>query len=241
MTIEEQLLSLREPAPPMTQTGILLGTGLVEGFGRYDSPVGTVSIAFNLKGVSSVDLETDYAGKRVEAEPPRAWARRIPEALERGTPGKLPLDLSRVTDFRRTVLFTAAEIPRGEVRPYAWLATRIGNPRASRAVGSAMATNPVPLIVPCHRVVRSDGHLGKYSLGDSHNKRKLLENEGLSVDFVETLASRGVRYVALENGTEFCLPTCPNPRDRHRFIEFHTTDEALDAGYQPCEGCLPLG
>ena len=66
-------------------------------------------------------------------------------------------------EFERAVLEKALEIPRGEVRPYSWIASEIGRPKAVRAVGSALAHNPVPLVMPCHRVVRADGMIGQYS------------------------------------------------------------------------------
>ena len=71
---------------------------------------------------------------------------------------EVPADLSGTTPFQRRVLETVKGIPRGEVRPYAWVAREAGSPKASRAVGSVMAKNPVPLVVPCHRVVRNDYH-----------------------------------------------------------------------------------
>ncbi len=76
-----------------------------------------------------------------------------------------PVDLSHLTEFERSVLRKTMEIPRGEVRPYAWVAREIGRPRAVRAVGSALANNPIPFVIPCHRVVRTDGHIGEYGAG----------------------------------------------------------------------------
>ncbi len=78
---------------------------------------------------------------------------------------EVPVDLSETTPFQRRVLEVVAGIPRGEVRPYAWVAREAGSPKASRAVGSVMANNPVPLLVPCHRVVRNDGRTGQYAFG----------------------------------------------------------------------------
>src|SRR5690606_11331185 len=115
--------------------------------------------------------------------------------IENGTPADLPLDFRSVTPFRRSVLEMTASIPRGQVRSYGWLARRVGNDGAVRAVGSTMATNPVPLIVPCHRVVRTDGSIGAYSLGGAHNKRELLSQEGTDPDWLESLARRGIRFL----------------------------------------------
>jgi O-6-methylguanine DNA methyltransferase len=87
------------------------------------------------------------------------------------------VDLRGISPFARAVLEKAREIPRGEVRPYSWVAKEIGRPGAVRAVGSALARNPVPLVIPCHRVVRTDGSVGNYIFG-SAAKRALLTAEG---------------------------------------------------------------
>jgi O-6-methylguanine DNA methyltransferase len=89
--------------------------------------------------------------------------------------------LEGVGDFQRRVLLETCEIPRGEVRTYAWLAGRLGHPGAARAVGSALARNPMPLVVPCHRVVRSDGSIGDYGCGGPAAKRALLAAEGVEL------------------------------------------------------------
>jgi O-6-methylguanine DNA methyltransferase len=102
-------------------------------------------------------LSTYFAGK--------------PEALE----GQ-PVDWSFLTEFQQSVYQTARGIPPGEVQPYRWVAERVGKPRAARAVGQALASNPVPLIVPCHRVVASDGSLGGFTGGLAW-KQRLLEME----------------------------------------------------------------
>jgi O-6-methylguanine DNA methyltransferase len=186
MTIESKLGGLVGDLPAGVTEGVALGTGLAEGFDFYDSAIGLVVVTFNPEGVSSLDLadgyEERYAHRHhrplMRAEAPSAWRSHIPEAIERGTPGKLPVDLRAVTDFQRQVLRTTATIPKGEVRPYGWVAREVDRPRAVRAVGTAVARNPIPLIIPCHRVVRSDGHIGNYSLGGPHNKIDLLEHEG---------------------------------------------------------------
>lgn len=89
----------------------------------------------------------------------------------------LPVDLTRLGDFQRAVLDTASGLGFGETVTYTEIARRIGRPRASRAVGNALGRNPVPVVVPCHRVVRTDGSLGGYT-GGLRYKRALLDIEG---------------------------------------------------------------
>ena len=86
------------------------------------------------------------------------------------------LDLSRATPFQRQVWGITRLIPYGETRNYAWVAEQIGNPRGVRAVGQALGRNPLPIIVPCHRVITSEGKLGGYS-GGIGMKRELLHLE----------------------------------------------------------------
>lgn len=86
-----------------------------------------------------------------------------------------PLDLSG-TDFQLKVWGVVKEIPYGQVRSYKWVASRVGNPKAARAVGRAISRNPVVLVIPCHRVIKNDGSLGKYGNID-WLKEKLLKLE----------------------------------------------------------------
>lgn len=90
----------------------------------------------------------------------------------------VPIDLSGLPPFQQRVLIATAAIPCGATRSYAWVAARIGAPRAVRTVGTALARNPIPLLIPCHRVLRSDGRLGGFSLGAGRPlKAALLELE----------------------------------------------------------------
>ena len=91
-----------------------------------------------------------------------------------------PLDLRGSTPFQRKVWQLTATIPYGEMRSYAWLAERMGHPRAARAVGKSLALNPLPILIPCHRVVRKNGKLGGFS-GGLELKRRLLEVEGVQL------------------------------------------------------------
>lgn len=88
----------------------------------------------------------------------------------------LDVDLTGVTEFQARVLEAVGDVPFGDRVSYGELARRIDRPRASRAVGSALGKNPVPIVVPCHRVVRSDGTLGGYTAGTGY-KEQLLELE----------------------------------------------------------------
>jgi methylated-DNA-[protein]-cysteine S-methyltransferase len=95
----------------------------------------------------------------------------------------LPLDLSRLTEFQHLVLWTVYQIPPGAVITYAELAHSIGKPNAYRAVGQALSHNPIPIVIPCHRVIASDGSLGGYQ-GEQRRidtKAKLLTLEGVTL------------------------------------------------------------
>ncbi len=89
----------------------------------------------------------------------------------------LPVDLRGLSDFQRRALLAAKEVPYGRTASYSDIARRMGHPRAFRAVGNAMARNPTPLVVPCHRIIAADGSLGGFG-GNLPLKRRLLELEG---------------------------------------------------------------
>lgn len=168
-------------------------------------------------------------------EATRTLARRVAAALA-GEKVEAPADLSGKTPFQRRVLEVVKGIPRGEVRPYAWVAREAGSPKASRAVGTVMANNPVPLLVPCHRVVKNDGTTGQYAFG-AGEKAGLLEGEGVPVG-----ALAGSPYLATPTTGVFCHATCRNakrlkPEDRRRF---RSAEAATEAGYRPCEVCRPV-
>jgi methylated-DNA-[protein]-cysteine S-methyltransferase len=90
------------------------------------------------------------------------------------------LALETCSDFQQGVLMAESRVPRGRVTTYGRLAAHLGTPRAARAVGNALARNPFPIVIPCHRAIRSDGALGGYR-GGLAMKRTLLEAEGIAV------------------------------------------------------------
>ena len=104
-----------------------------------------------------------------------------------------------------------------------------------------MARNPIPLIIPCHRVVRSDGHLGEYSLGGSHNKWELLTHEGVEPARLVELAEHHVRVQGDPATGVYCHPTCHVIRASGQWnvVDFTSTAAAQSAGFRPCEVCRP--
>ena len=91
-------------------------------------------------------------------------------------PRILKTTLKNCSDFQRRVLEYTLKIPKGQVRTYREVAEAVGSPRACRAVGQALKKNPLPVVIPCHRVIRSDGRLGSYA-GGKNKKKKLLIKE----------------------------------------------------------------
>src|SRR5690349_14518498 len=171
-----RLGELREVrAPQSVRTGALLRTGLADAYFPLESPVGRVYLAFNEHGLSAVlhaptaerfeqTFRAETGRLALRREPPEPLVRTLREWLRGDRRHKLRFDLRGLGEFQQAVLFKALEIPYGQIRPYSWIAREIGHPQAVRAVGTALGHNPIPLFIPCHRVVRSDGHLGQYSL-----------------------------------------------------------------------------
>jgi len=219
-----------------------------DSFFAADSPIGRVYVAVGPDGVrflapspSLEEFARRYRERFGRLLSPVAEERV--ESLEHevaavlaGGRAEVPLDLSGTTPFRRRVLEVVKDIPRGEVRPYVWVAREAGSPGASRAVGNVMATNPVPLLVPCHRVVRNDGHTGSYAFG-ADEKVRLLKLEGVSPEDIEDSP-----YVATPTTGVVCHATCRNarriqPQNRRAF---RSVGRAMKAGYRPCKVCRPV-
>jgi AraC family transcriptional regulator, regulatory protein of adaptative response / methylated-DNA-[protein]-cysteine methyltransferase len=162
------------------------GAGTVVAYAIGDSSLGRLLVAATVHGICSVDVgddDTELVGA-LRREYPRArlvrsvGAARLLRGVKahlRGQEVKLPLDL-RGTDFQLKVWSALQQIPLGSTRSYSDVAQMIGEPTAVRAVANACGSNPVPLIIPCHRVIRKDGSLGGYGLG-LPRKRALLAKE----------------------------------------------------------------
>jgi methylated-DNA-[protein]-cysteine S-methyltransferase len=171
--------------------------GLVDAvYTHVRTPIGTLLVVQGERGVVRVGFPEEpedallaqvagrFGPRIVASDSELAATRDVFSAYFEGDDETLtvPVDMSLVrSDFRRTALQTLRdEIHPGEVVTYGALAARIGHPKAARAVGSACATNPVPLIVPCHRVVPGSGGVGSYGGGPAR-KRELLAHEGATV------------------------------------------------------------
>jgi methylated-DNA-[protein]-cysteine S-methyltransferase len=175
-------------APVSVLETVLSEIGLGDHYASLSTALGPVYVAWNRLGVSAV-MKT-ATPEEFEVRFLERFGRR--PRLDTAVPDDVGnrFDLRNVTEFERQVLLKAREIPRGEVRTYGWIAAQIGHPKAVRAVGSALRKNPVPVLIPCHRVVRSDGHIGQYALGGPVNKRAILAAEGVGVHEIERLVRR---------------------------------------------------
>jgi len=168
----------------------------------FDTEIGRFLVAGNDRGLRLVSfgknldvkraLSRETNGERIMAVEDRIRLRRVVDSIRSYLAGgRKPLDhrvdLSGVTDFNGRVLELVRKIPYGVLRTYKWVAREIGAPKATRPVGQALSRNPLPIVIPCHRVVNSDGTLGGYSGGGPDMKRRLIEIETGQID----LALRG--------------------------------------------------
>jgi O-6-methylguanine DNA methyltransferase len=239
-------------APATILPGVLEQVGLVESYTALETPIGPAFVAYNDYGITALmrapsesDFERQFRQRfgrslRRVTELPAELRRMVQQSLSGARRSSPRLDLRRLSEFERAVLLKVRQIPRGEVRPYAWVAREIGAPKAVRAVGSALRRNPIPLLIPCHRVVRSDGNAGEYIFG-SEAKRTVLATEGVDVEQLEELARSGTRYYGSDTTQVYCFLTCRNARritTRHR-VPFSSTKAAAAAGYRPCLVCRP--
>jgi methylated-DNA-[protein]-cysteine S-methyltransferase len=153
----------------------------------FNTPIGRCLLEWGPQGIRRVSLAGPTARGMSRAAVPasvRKAADRLTSHLA-GYPDTLrnvAVDLSAATAFTRKVYEALRRVPPGQIVTYGELARRVGRPGASRAVGRAMATNPVPLIIPCHRVVQSTGALGGFGMGGPSVKARLLRIEGVQVE-----------------------------------------------------------
>jgi O-6-methylguanine DNA methyltransferase len=237
-------------APAGFADRVLANVGMADSYAVFETVLGPVYVAWNRLGVSAA-MRSESAGafegwfrneigrQLVRVDPPADLAAKIEDQLEGRR--RLRFDLRGLTPFSQAVLHKTLEISRGQVRPYGWIAREIGHPAAVRAVGTALANNPIPYFIPCHRVIRSDGLIGNYGGGGPEAKRDILTLEGVQLTRLQKLARAGLRYEGVKSTKIFCFPTCYHGRRvrDENFVFFHDEAEARAAGYRPCKDCRP--
>jgi methylated-DNA-[protein]-cysteine S-methyltransferase len=224
----------------------------------FDSPLGPILLAHSEQGV----VLLEYLHGRRDLGASRLARLRGVEAVEDGGEAESlyrdfrayvegraqhlewPLDLRLArSPFQRRVLEHTAHIPYGAVVSYKRLASDLGQPRAVRAVAQALRWNPVPIAIPCHRVVGTSGLLTGYAGGETGRKRRLLTTEGVPLvpahdDFA---IARGAMYLLAPGDTEYCIPSCPSPETLRAgmFTYFGSRKQAEAVGLRPCTSCRP--
>ncbi|HSS94076.1 MAG TPA: methylated-DNA--[protein]-cysteine S-methyltransferase [Candidatus Dormibacteraeota bacterium] len=229
---------------------VLRQVGMADSYARFETTLGDVYVAWNRLGVSAAArsgsaaefeawFRKDVGRPLMPAAAPPDLASKIQDELN----GKrrMRFDLRGLTPFEQAVLRKTREIPRGEVRPYGWIAREIGHPAAVRAVGTALANNPILYFIPCHRVVRTDGKIGNYGGGGPEAKRAILSMEGVRLPRLEEMARSGYRYQGVRTTKIFCFPTCRTGRHalEKNVVWLHDEASARAAGFRPCKVCRP--
>jgi methylated-DNA-[protein]-cysteine S-methyltransferase len=192
-TLRAALQSGHDASAPPRIVDAAAAAGLLDvAYARLDSPVGTLVLASTPQGLARLayvdEGQEDAVMQEIAARlSPRMLSapRRLDEPrreLDEYFAGRrrafdLTLDLRLLSDFTRRILSATAEIPYGEVSTYKAVAAAAGSPRGSRAAGNALGSNPLPIVLPCHRVLHSGGGLGGYT-GGLARKRVLLGIEG---------------------------------------------------------------
>lgn len=150
-------------------------------YSSFDTPLGRLGITASVNGLLTLDLPSHSTRKA--PEPPSQFTGLIERLMAYFNGGKVAfpdkLDISAATAFQAKVWAVTRLIPYGETRNYRWVAEQVGQPAAARAVGQALARNPLPVIIPCHRVISSDGKLGGFSYG-LNMKKTLLRLESIN-------------------------------------------------------------
>ncbi len=225
-------------------------------FGIFSSPVGPLLIARSTEGVSMVEYLASQAaaGSRLarllgvdavedEAETEALYRDLLDYLAGRRTRLDWPLDLRLASsDFQRRVLRITSALPYGAVTSYGHIAREMGAPTATRAVAQALRWNPVPIAIPCHRVIGSSGDLTGYAGNKVTLKQRLLTLEGVPVAARGALhVERRAMYVRYLAESEYCVPTCGSigSKPLAELTLYGSRERAEAAGLTPCTSCRP--
>lgn len=226
-------------------------------YGVFPSPLGPILMARSELGVALVEYMGGggaaasrlFAAAGIEAREDRADLERFHRELldylgGRRTRLQWPLDMRLArSDFERAVLQATAAVPYGAVSSYTGIAADIGNPAAVRAVAQALRHNPVPIVVPCHRIVGVRGELVGYAGDRLGLKERLLALEGVPTDPTREsrVARRAMYHYDPNPSRQYCLPTCGDiarrPLGQVRLFARRELAEAV--GLEPCTDCRP--
>lgn len=222
--------------------------------GIVRSPLGDLLVAKSPRGVvlnhylhDDSDLAAAIANLRLQFDPveDQRAVGEVGEEVRRYLAGdakalRQNVDLTLAGNaFQKKVLHKLQTVPRGAVISYQALGAAVGSANGARAVGNAMHNNPVPIYVPCHRVISSDGRIGGYAGGTSR-KLQLLRSEGFAVDEAEARIPDSVVWG--RTGTKiYCRRDCRTAArvDRARLLFFADPEQAARAGMRPCKICRP--
>jgi len=222
----------------------------------FSSPLGPILIARSEQGVALVrylakvgDIDASLRAAGLEGEEDGAEIevlyRDLADYLDgRRTRLEWPLDLRLArSDFHRAVLQATAAIPYGAVTSYTRVASEIGKSAAVRAVAQALRANPLPIVVPCHRVIGCSGALTGYAGKRIALKQRLLSVEGIPTvkERSDLCVARDAMYVRYRREEEYCLPTCGSlsKKTLARLTLFGSKERAEATGLRPCTTCRP--
>jgi methylated-DNA-[protein]-cysteine S-methyltransferase len=222
--------------------------------GIVKSPLGDLLVAITGRGIvlnhylfDGDDLAATIAKIRLELDlvEDSRTIKEVGDEIRRYLAGgakalRQKVDLSLVSSaFQKKVLQKLDEIPRGTVVSYQGLGAAAGAPKGARAVGNALHNNPVPIYVPCHRVIASDGRIGGYG-GGIPRKLRLLRSEGFALADAAVRLPDNVVWGHRETKI-YCRPNCPTVArvDRAHILFFADPRDATHAGMRPCKICQP--
>lgn len=154
-----------------------MNTKVFEFYDIFESPVGTLYLIFSGKLLTGISFQKPQHIPLKKGVAQKGFVQELKDYFRGKDDGfSQKVNFIKGTDFEKNVWSSLKDIPFGDTRTYKWIAEKVGSPAATRAVGQALSKNPIPIVLPCHRVIESDGSIGGYSSG-VNIKRRLLDME----------------------------------------------------------------